>query len=145
MKVSILTALLFVTVLPAAADSYREKQPVCGAEAARNVEQLLGNISSWKEFSSLYADYSFCDQSALRYAFVQRIAELTAADEGLKGLSEAVRANAKLRAAVIRHLQSESVPADLARRIREKANTDCPTGEQRICRAVSKAVEDTKN
>lgn len=145
MKATRLATLLLAIVLPAAADSYHEKQPVCGAEAARNVEQLLGNISNWKEFSALYADYSFCDQSALSYAFTQRIADLTAADEGLKGLGEAVRANAKLRAAVIRHLRSESVPADLARRIREKADTDCPSGEKRICRAVSKAVEDVRN
>lgn len=113
----------------------------CPPEVARTVEERLSEIETWSAFSAFYSAYGRCDRSALRYAFTQRIATLAQDPQALPDLGQAVRHNAPLRQAILRHLASESIPAGQAERIREGITQRCPKGDQPLCDAMSTALD----
>jgi hypothetical protein len=114
---------------------------VCSAEEAASVEGAIQQVETWQQFATYYAAHKKCDVDALRYAFTQQIAQLTASDQGLSGLSKMLSTNPRLKSPIFRHLKSESITSDDREQILERLET-CKPRQKSLCLALGRALSE---
>lgn len=136
MKEWIIAVPLTLLTFPAFPDSAMG----CSPRVAQYVEEKLDYLVGWREFSDFYSTYKNCDQSALSYAFTQKIAVLAQSAEAIPELGKEVRKSPVLRRAVLRHLASEAVSVDQANQIHEAVTLHCPVVEKRLCDAIDDSL-----
>jgi hypothetical protein len=114
----------------------------CPTSKAAFVEEQLPKLATWDQFSTFYRKYKKCDVSALRYAYTQQIAHLTANDRGLTSLSKTLVKHPRLKPLILQHLKSETVTANDRDQILKNLNY-CQTVRIQICRDVRNALNAT--
>jgi hypothetical protein len=115
------------------------KSNSCPPQEAARVEETIQQVETWPQFVSFYSQHKKCDVDALRYAFTQQVAHLTANDQGLLGLSKMLTKHPQLRSKILGHLKSEAVSSDNRDQIL-KALQACQPGQKNVCRNVRKVL-----
>jgi hypothetical protein len=133
-------ALLFVELAVGLSIASSAVAGNCEAGQAALVEENLQQLESWTQFSVFYFQHKKCDVDALRYAFTQQVARLTANDQGMLGLSKMLAKNPQLKPVVLMHLKSEAVTS-IDRDQILKALDACKKSEKNICRDVKKMLD----
>lgn len=111
----------------------------CSPQEAQSVEETIAQVETWPQFVTFYAEHKRCDVSALRYAFTQQVAHLTANDQGLLGLSKVLAQHPHLKPTILGHLKSEAVSSDDRDQI-IKVLQACQPRQRKICQDVRKTL-----
>lgn len=116
------------------------KSSACPAQEAKHVEETIEQVKTWPQFATFYAQHKKCDASALRYAFTQQVAHLTANDQGLLGLSKMLAQHPHLKPTILEHLKSEAVTMDDRDQILRMLQA-CKPGQKSVCRDVRRVFD----
>lgn len=112
----------------------------CPPEEAAHVEEAIQQVETWPEFVTFYSQHKKCDVDALRYAFTQQVAHLTANDQGLLGLAKMLTKYPRLKPKIFGHLKSEAISSDDHDQIL-KALDACQPQQKSVCRDVRRALD----
>jgi hypothetical protein len=113
---------------------------VCRAQDAKAADAMVDHIDSWTKLSMVYAKYKSCDLGEIAEGNSEAIARLLVDHwNTLPQLGKLIARNPRLKAYVLRHIDSTLDGADLTR-IKRLASSSCLRDITSLCAALAAAA-----
>jgi hypothetical protein len=140
MKVGMFCSLLFATTVGLFAN---EKAKPCTREDAIRADHEASSLRGWAEVYKSYKNFAQCDDGGIAEGYSDSVARLLsekwASADQLNRLSSRDRGFEKF---VLRHIDELMTP-DQANKIRDNADTRCPSHAKRLCEKIAARIRDT--
>ncbi len=139
LKSSIVCALLFGTIVVALAG---ESEKPCTMQEAKQAEEQINLSLDWDGVYRLYKNFAHCDDASISEGFSDVISSLLSDKWSTTyQLNQLVLRDEGFERFVLKHID-ELMSSDQAKKIRNNADTHCPSDARRLCKAISDRLKE---
>lgn len=136
-------AILFCLTLASIGLLASDKRKPCTREGAISAEKQASSVPSWTELYKSYKKFAQCDDGAIGEGHSDSVARLLSDHwNSTNQLNRLVSHDRDFEAFVLRHIDELMSPAQ-AEKIRENAETRCPSDARRFCKSVAARIRKT--
>jgi len=141
MKYPIICSLILLLATHVfALDSERKRQ--CTVQEAIRAEEQASTLKNWDEVYEAYRNFAHCDDGAISEGYSDSISRLLSEKwSSANRLIELTSRDGNFERFVLKHIDELMTPSQ-AVKIRENAETKCPTHADSLCQAISRRLKE---
>jgi hypothetical protein len=119
-----------------------ESTKPCTKEDSIRADAEAASLKNWAEVYKVYKEFVQCDQAGIAEGYSESIARLLSEEwKNTDQLNRLVLDDKGFETFILRHIDELMTPSQAAK-IRENADTKCPSHAESLCHAISRRLKE---